>query len=133
MIRRTQETDAAAIAALDWELFPELCLNETSILREIKIGWGLVATDQKGKVIGFLMARMDGPIADIIRIGITKKHQGKGEGRAMLKMAIEELSCTMMLTVRRDNEVAKKLYLSEGFKPASTERAGGVILVRVAK
>lgn len=133
MIRRIQESDAAAVAALDGELFPDICLNENSISREIKIGWGLVVTDQKNRVIGFLLVRLDGAIADIVRLGIAKKHQSEGHGKALLKKAIDELSCKMMLTVHRDNDIAKRLYLGEGFKPVSSTKEGGVILVRNAE
>lgn len=130
MIRRTQEADAEAVAALDAELFPELCWNENSIKREIKLGWGLVITDQKGRIIGYLLVRLDGQIADIIRVGVTKKHQGKGHGRALLREAIDKLSSPMMLTVRKNNKAAKKLYLSAGFVPRGFDGEEGFILVR---
>lgn len=130
MVRRTQEADAEAIEELDGELFPEVCWNANTIKKEIKLGWGLVATTEKGKVIGFLMIRLDGNLADIIRVGISKKHQHKGHGRALLRQAIEDLSSPMMLTVRRDNEAAKKLYLSEGFIPVAAAGEDAIILMR---
>jgi ribosomal protein S18 acetylase RimI-like enzyme len=130
MIRRTQEADAEAIAELDGELFPNICWNENTIRKEIKLGWGLVVTTEKGKVVGFLMVRLDGGLADIIRVGISKKHQHKGHGRALLRQALEDLSSTMMLTVRKDNEAAKKLYLSEGFAPIAAVGDDALILVR---
>lgn len=129
MIRRTQEADAEAIEVLDAELFTDVCWNANTILKEIKLGWGLVATTEKGKVIGFLMTRLDGDLADVIRVGVSKKHQHKGYGRLMLKQAIEMLSSPMMLTVRKDNQAARKLYMGEGFEPiASMDDA--IILMR---
>ena len=131
MIRRVQETDAEAISELDYELFPHICWNENSARREIKLGWGLVTTNAKNKVIGFLMIRLDGKMADVIRVGVSPKYQSKGHGRAMLRQAIEEFSGgPMMLTVRRANEAAKKLYLSEGFVPTSAVDDIALILVR---
>jgi len=130
MIRRTQEDDAEAIANLDAQLFPDICWNENSVRREIKLGWGLVSTNEKGKVIGFLLVRLDGALADIIRVGIAQKHQHKGHGRELLKKAIEELSSPMMLTVRKDNVAAKKLYLSEGFTPIASVGEDAFILMR---
>lgn len=130
MIRRTQETDAQAIAELDGELFPTTCWNENSVKREIKLGWSLVATDSKGRVVGYLLARLNGDIADIIRVGVTKKHQRKGHGRAMVLEAIERIAGRVMLTVRRDNEPAKALYKSLGFQPTSMIEEEALILVR---
>ena len=130
MIRRIQEDDAERVAELDGELFPEICWNENTLRREIRLGWGLVVTDSKERVIGFLLTRLDGQMTDITRVGVTKKQQGKGHGRALLRKAIEELDGPMMLTVRRDNEAAKKLYTSEGFVATSLTGEGAVILVR---
>jgi ribosomal protein S18 acetylase RimI-like enzyme len=131
MVRRTQDEDAAAISELDGELFPAICWNENSVRRENKLGWGLVATTDKGKIVGFLMVRLDGRMADIIRVGVSKKYQGKGYGRAMLRRAIEELGDgPMMLTVRKGNEPAKKLYVSEGFTPIAVAGEDALILVR---
>lgn len=130
MVRRAQEGDAEAIAELDAELFPNICWNENSIRREIRLGWALVATNSKDRVIGFLLVRMTGAMADVIRVGVSKKHQGKGHGRAMLREAIDKLSGPMMLTVKKDNLAAKKLYMSEGFKPNSSAGEDALILVR---
>lgn len=130
MIRRIQEDDAERIAELDGELFPEICWNENTLRREIRLGWGLVVTDSKERVIGFLLTRLDGQMTDIIRVGVTKKQQGKGHGRALLRKAIEELDGPMMLTVRRDNEAAKRLYMSEGFAAAACTTEGAIILTR---
>lgn len=131
MVRRIQETDAERVAELDAELFPEICWNENTVRREIHLGWGLVATDGKGKVLGFLLARLDGQMTDVTRVGVTKKHQGKGLGSALVHAAIEVVEGgPMMLTVRRDNEVAKKLYMKEGFTPRSVTKEGAFILVR---
>lgn len=130
MIRRIQETDAEAVAALDAELFPQVCWNENTVRREIKLGWGLVCMDPKGRVIGFLLVRLDGGMADIIRVGVTKKQQGKGHGRALLQDAVDKLSGPIMLTVEKTNETAKHLYLSEGFVPRGQAGDTALILVR---
>lgn len=131
MIRRIQETDAARVAALDAELFPEICWNENTVRREIQLGWGLVASDPKGKILGYLLARLDGQIADITRVGVTKKFQRRGFGRLLLRAAIDVAEGgPLMLTVRRDNEAAKKLYLQERFTARSVTKEGALILVR---
>lgn len=131
MVRRIQETDAARVAELDAELFQEICWNENTVRREISLGWGLVDTDSKGKVIGFLLARLDGQMTDITRVGIAKAHQRKGLGRFLVRAAIGVVGGgPMMLTVRKDNEGAKKIYLKEGFVPKSLTKEGALILVR---
>lgn len=132
MIRRTQETDAPAIAALDADLFPALCWNENSVRREIKLGWGLVIL-RKNVVIGYLLARLDGDMADLIRVGISAKYQRRGYGRALLREAIAQLDGSMMLTVELSNKAATSLYLSEGFTPKSAIGTTAVVLVRIPK
>lgn len=131
MIRRIQETDAERVSELDAELFPEICWNENTVRKEIQLGWGLVATDQKGRVIGFLLARLDGQMTDITRAGVTKKQQGKGFGRLLVRAAIDVVDGgPLMLTVRRDNKTALQLYLKEGFTAKSLTKEGALILVR---
>jgi len=131
MIRRIQETDAARIAELDAELFPDICWNENTICKEIRIGWGLAALDPKGRIIAFLLARLDGQMTDITRIGVAKKFQRRGFGGALLRAAIDVVEGgPMMLTVRKDNEAAKLLYMKEGFSPRSVTKEGAFILVR---
>lgn len=131
MVRRIQETDAARVAELDAELFPEICWNENTVRREIQLGWGLAALDTKGRIIAFLLTRLDGQMTDITRVGVTKKFQRRGFGRMLLRSAIGVVEGgPMMLTIRKDNEAAKKLYLKEGFTARSATKEGGIILVR---
>jgi ribosomal-protein-alanine N-acetyltransferase len=129
MIRRAQEGDAESLEALDGELFPDLCWNANTIKREIKLGWALVAVDPKGRVVGYLIARLDGGMADIIRVGVTKKQQRKGYGRALLKEAVDKISGPMMLTVKRDNAGALKIYKEAGFRASSMVGEDALILV----
>lgn len=128
MIRRFQAADAEAVSIIDGLLFPDLCWNSHTVTREAKLGWALVAEEQ-GEVVGYLMARFDSDLTDIIRLGLHPQWQGKGIGRALLRHAIEKVAGVIMLTVLLDNKPALALYISEGFKPQS-EVNGAAILLR---
>lgn len=127
-IRELQDQDAVRVSDLDGELFPDLSWNEYTIQREAQLGWGLVI-QQEDLVVGYLLVRIDHDLSDIIRVGITKTHQGRGLGRELLQGALRRIDGRAMLTVHRDNYRARKLYLTEGFVPVGI--AGeGILMVR---
>lgn len=68
----------------------------------------------------------------IYAIMIDEKHQGKGYGKASMKILIElmtGLSCKrIMIGHRPNNEIAGKLYESLGFKKISDEVIDGEII-----
>ena len=63
---------------------------------------------------------------------IDEIHQGKGYGKAALKMLIEfmqQFSCTrIMIGHRPNNHIAERLYASLGFKKVSEELIDGEVI-----
>lgn len=107
------EKHAEEIAELELELFDN-CFNEHTIRKEIEAGWGFVAMDDDG-LAGYALVRDDAGVSDLTRLGVAKRRQGKGIGKALLE-AVELKAPDLMLCVRKDNGVAINLYMSRGFK-----------------
>ena len=57
---------------------------------------------------------------DVTNVAVSKKHRGKGYGRALLKelenRGLEKKVIKFFLEVRQNNIIAKNLYLSSGYK-----------------
>lgn len=107
--------DALAIAALDMELFPDNCFNERTLGREIDAGGGVVVYE-KNKLVGYLLARWDWEIIDIIRFGVPPSHQGRGLGTRMLFDTIGSSKLDVVLCVNKANGKAIRLYLLHKFR-----------------
>lgn len=83
-------------------------------------------------MIGFIMFGPGEDEVTIIRFMIDQEYQGNGYGRAALKKAIEELSENpafkeINLSFEPENEVAKKLYESFGFKDTGEIDEGEIV------
>lgn len=115
-MRKATIEDASTIAELEILLFPSNCMNERTISNEIAAGecW-LVLDHQKENVWGYCLVRRDGELLDILRLGVVPEHQGQGIATLLLEKAIEAGQPTM-LTVKKDNRRALKLYLRHGFR-----------------
>jgi ribosomal protein S18 acetylase RimI-like enzyme len=101
------------MATLELTIFPENCMNERTIERELAHGFGFVAQDQ-GIIIGYLMARTDEDIVDITRLGVQEDYRQQGIGRALLCRVLTRQH-SVMLHVRKENRKALRLYRNEGF------------------
>jgi len=113
-IRDATEDDAEELEALEIELFRENCFNSATIARELEYGFGLVAVDKQRGIIGYLLAAMDGNLVDVLRLGVVPEFRRRGLARQMLNMALGARP-QAMLTVRRENRAAIKLYIDFGF------------------
>jgi ribosomal protein S18 acetylase RimI-like enzyme len=114
-MRGAIRSDAAAIAALDMELFPDNCFNEHTIIREISAGSGLVIYDGD-TLAAYTLVRWDWDVVDIIRIGVRPSYQARGFGTKMLMTTLNATRLDVMLCVDKLNQRALTLYLSHGFK-----------------
>ena len=115
-MRQATAEDADDIARLDMQLFPDNCFNERTVGNELEAGISWVI-HKGGELIGYALVRPDGDIVDLIRIGVSPDHQRKGWGLKLLKLVSGcNLRSKVMLTVRKDNHGAIKLYLWAGFK-----------------
>lgn len=97
------------------ELFPDNCLNETSIELELHAGYGLVVySPEEQALLGYAIARRSHELNDLLRLGVRPSHQGLGLGETLLLAMLREPG-SMMLTVRKDNARALRLYRKHGF------------------
>jgi ribosomal protein S18 acetylase RimI-like enzyme len=106
--------DADELAELEMWLFGDTCMNETSLRAEIEAGEGLCMRDDDGKIIAYILCRQTNHWFDVLRVGVTPKHQKQGLGSKLFDEMISE-RCASMLTVKKTNTPALKLYLSRGF------------------
>lgn len=113
-MRGVTKSDAAAIAELEIELFPENCFNERTIAREIDAGGGLVIYDND-QLMAYLLVRWDWEIIDITRVGVRPSHQGQGLGKKLIVSTISSSNLDVILCVQRHNTRAQQLYQDLGF------------------
>jgi ribosomal-protein-alanine N-acetyltransferase len=99
----------------------EDALREGSVVRRIAL-----VTEHTGETIGFVIARLLGPVAEIESIGIAEKWQGYGFGSSLLHATMEELKMVgvkeVELEVRASNEWAIRLYQRAGFSEVGRRR-----------
>jgi mycothiol synthase len=73
-----------------------------------------------GVVMGSIGKHKSSPVMDIGPLAIIPRYQGKGLGRALLRVVLQLAERAgyekTVLCVNADNELAKALYINEGFK-----------------
>ena len=108
--------DAHAIAELELTLFRDNCLNWKTIESEIQHGEGFVIYNG-GRLIAYLLARTSVGITDILRLGVLSSEQGRGYGTSLIQalLQIRHPRNEIMLTVRKNNDQAIRLYRRHGF------------------
>jgi len=102
--------------------------------------WVMTLDDE---VIGYGIVMLSPGEAHILNICIDPDYQGKGLGRHLLNYLVKQSNQTdvdmILLEVRRSNENAQQLYLSEGFHelgirkayyPADNGREDAIILAK---
>lgn len=114
------------MALFEREVFPGNSLNEHSVGRELEASRCWIAEDQ-----GYVLARWGPELVDILRLGVMPKYQGRGLGRLLLRFVLHAAELPVVLTVRRNNETAMKLYRSEGFLPIGYLPDADALLMRV--
>ena len=84
------------------------------------------AGERAGEVIGFAIARVVAPVAEIETIAIDGKAQGYGFGSSLLLAVLEDLRLAgaeeVELEVRASNEWAIRLYERAGFLEVGRRR-----------
>jgi ribosomal-protein-alanine N-acetyltransferase len=119
-IRAFEAKDAPQVAALDQERFllspyhEKTFLDSLSLLRQ-KI---LLVSSSK-EVLAYLFYGWVEDEAEIYRLAVKKKDEGKGYATALLeegeRLLVEEGVKTIYLEVRKSNLRAQKLYAKEGY------------------
>jgi ribosomal protein S18 acetylase RimI-like enzyme len=112
MIRLATLEDADRLAELEILLFPDNCLNEFSVRKELLAGRCWVIGDP---IMAYALVRVDSRLSDLLRLGVVPEHQGQGHGKSLLRHVISECPGDLMLQVQQDNERAWSLYRKHGF------------------
>lgn len=102
----------------EYELFPENNFNERTLAHEIQQGMSWVVTAGDA-LAGYALCRSDGLLIDIMRLGVREKFRRQGVASTLLKKAISSAP-EAMLTVRKGNDPAIRLYKKHGFVIAGT-------------
>jgi len=111
VLRKATPQDADVIAELELLLFLEDRFNERTV-RMILTKWGGLVVGHP--IVGYLFWARDEDLTDILRVGVHPDHQGDGWGTEMLTKM--ENHPKRMLSVRKNNPGALRLYKSKGFE-----------------
>jgi ribosomal protein S18 acetylase RimI-like enzyme len=112
-VEQVTSSSADELAELDALLFPDNCFNETTLAREIELGFCLVEWIHR-TIVAYALVRR-GEIYDLLRLGVHPEYQGHGIGSDLLHR-IQDMGQPVMLTVRDGNTGALRLYLRNGFR-----------------
>ena len=120
IVRKATETDIPQIAAIEAESFSDPW-TENSLLSQLSQAFVifLAATDEKGKILGYIIGSQDGVSAFIDNIAVADSARKQGVGTALMNEFFAELPetvCRAALEVRESNIAAQKLYSRFGFK-----------------
>ena len=113
-MRLATKDDTVALSELEMELFPDNCLNETTLRNELEIGSCWIE-EVDGKIAGYALVRKDQNLNDLLRLGVRRDYRRDGIGKKLLERVIFSDQPTM-LTVQKDNDNALGMYLQYGFK-----------------
>lgn len=106
--RAATAEDAVPISNLDDEVFPDEGMSEMAIARELAAGRATVA-EGPGGLVGYVLFR-PGEVGDVLRIAVRAGCRGRGIGLALLLGALGAMSGPVILTVRKSNVGALRLY-----------------------
>jgi ribosomal-protein-alanine N-acetyltransferase len=129
MIRALTQQDAAAVAALDAEIFGDNAWSAPAWEQEAASGgpdrryW--VLTDA-GAVVGYGGLLRAGSDADILTVAVAPGQRGRGHGGALVAQLLavaESWHCqAVFLEVEQGNAPAVSLYRSMGFSEMGVRR-----------
>jgi ribosomal protein S18 acetylase RimI-like enzyme len=118
-LRLATTDDVQGLVNLEYELFPENNFNEKTLTNEILQGTTWVAY-AGSTILGYCLCRMwDKTLIDILRLGVVEEARRAGIGTKLLQMALERAG-DAMLTVRKGNDSAIRLYQKHGFQITGT-------------
>lgn len=130
--RQIREYAAARVRAGYWspDLAEMLATRQTDELLPDGLSTArmvlLIAEDDRVGVVGRAWVALDGPGGSgpwIFHLEVVPPHRGKGYGRALLDAIEQEIArhggATITLNVFADNDVARGLYESSGYKTTS--------------
>lgn len=135
-IRKCLIEDLPSVISINWAALPEHYSDSffEERLRESPETF-LVAEDENGPIIGYIMCRIEYGFSHLKRYGLARKghvvsvavleaHRGAGVGRALVEESLsgmKERGCSeTYLEVRVSNEPAISLYRKLGFAVVTT-------------
>ncbi len=131
VLRDLEWTDLATLADLERTLFADDAWSEPTWWAELA---GrprrdyVVAheADDADVVLGYAGIDVAGDVADVMTMATRPEHRGRGLGRLLLGELVlraRERGCeALLLEVRADNEAARALYDTSGFRTISVRR-----------
>lgn len=126
-LRIATPDDLDAIMAIEHASFPTDAWSPHMMAEELASAHSHYLVDERaGHIEGYagLRAPSGSNDGDIQTIALADSARGRGAGRALLVGLLDQASLrgvrNVFLDVRADNPVARKLYLSEGFREIGT-------------
>ena len=93
----------------------------------LRVGHNAWVMTLDGEIIGYGIVMLSPGEAHILNLCIDPDYQGKGLGRHLLRHLVKKSNQTdidmVLLEVRRSNQGAQQLYLSEGFHELGVRKA----------
>ena len=119
-LRDAAPEDAAAVAALEQQLFAADAWSAASVTEELTGPGrhGLVAVEED-VVVGYAVTLHGAEVVDLQRIGVDPRHRRRGTATALLDAALSRAGDTgadrMLLEVSAGNAAALAFYAAAGF------------------
>lgn len=113
--------DLSALVALEATCFPRDPWSKTALASHLSDGTGYaILYEEEGEPLGYLLARVIPPEAELYRIATLPACRGRGIGDKLLSYFQDNLtvaSCdALFLEVRESNVPARRLYEKHGMR-----------------
>lgn len=120
-IRRFRPTDMAELLAIEQACFPGDAFDEALFRRfAAKCAEFFLVARRGRKMIGYSLAEINGPDAELVSIAVAPEQRRRGVGEALLQATLRRLrraGCRICrLSVRTTNTAAIRLYEKHGFR-----------------
>ncbi|MCX6772116.1 MAG: GNAT family N-acetyltransferase [Candidatus Micrarchaeota archaeon] len=128
-IRKMTRADLPALAEMNADAFRDITAKQAmSFLLGTyahKVDGACLVAEEKGQLVGAIFGNRKityvSKTAEIPSLFISKRFQGKGIGKALLKACLSAMKKkgiqSVSLTVRSNDRRAQNLYAKAGFKP----------------
>lgn len=133
-IRRAVRDDLAAMARIERESFSDPWSEETLATALFSDRMMVLVADEGGeavgdgaaRLVGYVVALVVAPDAEIADLAVAPDARRRGVGRALLARALDDLTESTVqwvhLEVRESNRAARTLYEAAGFRAVGRRR-----------
>jgi len=119
-LRPATGDDAGAVHALDAALFGLDAWSAGAVAEEVAARRCVLATDDDGAVVGYLVTAPAGDVLDLLRVGVEPACRRHGVGRALLGTL--PVAVRVLLEVSEANHGAVAFYAAAGFTAIDRRR-----------